>query len=861
MVLRTLTNAGQPLRYPDGTPAARVKVTFTLVDNHGNLTDAWDTVDMIRISPLTLMATTDATGVFSINLWPTARADRPVYYLCKVPILGTIDIVAPLPDNSGAYMWSQFKTGYSGDPANYAAAPIQILDASSPYPNLAAALGDLSTYGKTVWISTAVSCNDLTVTHREVRVLMGGMITVNTGHILTLGAFDAGRYQCFAGAGTVTFTSGLTDSVFPEWWGALADDTTDSADAINAAIVAHRVVRFAWGSYRISKMLRVDAVDGSNYPTQQGQCLLGAGSTEGSGLATSGRIAGTMIKPIVNPGVTRLKYMLKIGDDTMQSFTYVAGLRVCGIHFFGSYAGQNEQTRLKDTRYGIMMRRVADYSITNCKFTDMEWGIYSYGRYDSNVNNWVTNFNGVIADNVFEYILIAGIKLMFGSAEIHISRNFMQFFGSGFYPVQTVYGVLSVGQTLGNMLHDNYIQYMGYTGFPSSADGSDGFKHQRGYGIGLYSGAATWGISGGYYEKNDYDIYFGSNVELNPANEAYDYWDTVDLGVNVGVFPTDSLGNYIGRGGSFSFGAASIKFNARAKNNTVDSVHFENKIRTYYPLYSSRVSYGGAVYYCKNDVLSATNPLADSTNWGTCAVNEPWFLAAQVPAWVSGAQYRSGKSRTYTYAGTFVKPDWTGIVGEGSITTTGDVSNTLKGNYYFNLGGIYDSIPNPTYYPLGDYLTADVQTLGSLQAAGTVRGDKGLNVNQITYMEGLGGGFEQSVSFGAYFNRGDAQYHFASANAYVAGVRHEPSNKRIYLFAGGTGSNAKDATAAISNFFGMDYSDLSNPYLVFNGIKVFSGTGVPAITAPKGSLFLRRDGAAGSTFYVNESGSTTWAAK
>lgn len=43
--------------------------------------------------------------------------------------------------------------------------------------------------------------------------------------------------------------------------------------------------------------------------------------------------------------------------------------------------------------------------------------------------------------------------------------------------------------------------------------------------------------------------------------------------------------------------------------------------------------------------------------------------------------------------------------------------------------------------------------------------------------------------------------------------------------------------------------------------QITTGTGAPAFTAPKGSLYLRQDGGAGSTLYVNETGTSTWAAK
>ncbi len=46
------------------------------------------------------------------------------------------------------------------------------------------------------------------------------------------------------------------------------------------------------------------------------------------------------------------------------------------------------------------------------------------------------------------------------------------------------------------------------------------------------------------------------------------------------------------------------------------------------------------------------------------------------------------------------------------------------------------------------------------------------------------------------------------------------------------------------------------------GIKILTGTGAPtAVTAPKGSLYLRTDGSSTSTrAYINTDGGTTWTA-
>ena len=65
----------------------------------------------------------------------------------------------------------------------------------------------------------------------------GQTFNVSGGATLTFaGAFDAGLYQVFAGAGEVKFAIGSVSRVCPEWWGAVNDGITDCAPAINSAI-------------------------------------------------------------------------------------------------------------------------------------------------------------------------------------------------------------------------------------------------------------------------------------------------------------------------------------------------------------------------------------------------------------------------------------------------------------------------------------------------------------------------------------------------------------------------------------------------------------------------------------------------
>lgn len=75
-----------------------------------------------------------------------------------------------------------------------------------------------------------------------IQLMMGrdGLITIPNGYQLTInGPFVCGLFQCFDDENTdldgVVFGPGAVEKVFPEWWGAAADGTTDDTSAIQAA--------------------------------------------------------------------------------------------------------------------------------------------------------------------------------------------------------------------------------------------------------------------------------------------------------------------------------------------------------------------------------------------------------------------------------------------------------------------------------------------------------------------------------------------------------------------------------------------------------------------------------------------------
>ena len=68
-------------------------------------------------------------------------------------------------------------------------------------------------------------------------------------------------------------------------------------------------------------------------------------------------------------------------------------------------------------------------------------------------------------------------------------------------------------------------------------------------------------------------------------------------------------------------------------------------------------------------------------------------------------------------------------------------------------------------------------------------------------------------------------------------------------------------TVVLAATTGLVAGGNSNPlsFGSVGGIGIYFGSGVPTITAPQGSLYLRSDGSSISTrLYINTTGSTTW---
>lgn len=138
------------------------------------------------------------------------------------------------------------------------------------YASFAAAIDAIGATERTLLISEekAVADDKTVPSNVTLKFLQGGSLNIaNTKTVTINGHVEAELYQIFKGDGSVSFGTGSVKEVYPEWWGALGDDSTDNKalfeKTLKAALTVGRVV-VSEGVYLFGSTLDFSAIfDGS----------------------------------------------------------------------------------------------------------------------------------------------------------------------------------------------------------------------------------------------------------------------------------------------------------------------------------------------------------------------------------------------------------------------------------------------------------------------------------------------------------------------------------------------------------------------------------------------------------------------
>lgn len=159
--------------------------------------------------------------------------------------------------------------------------------------------------------------------------LQGAMLSIDSGVTVTInGPIEAGLYQIFTGNGTIS-GSIKNEKVYPQWWGAKINGTTDDTSALQKALTAHYYVFITVGNLRITSTINLKAF----------QRLEGEG--EGSNIYAD-FVGGPAVRYVGgNPIVVR---DLKISRNI--ALTPVDGDSGLEIGFTTAWAGRGELSNL-----------------------------------------------------------------------------------------------------------------------------------------------------------------------------------------------------------------------------------------------------------------------------------------------------------------------------------------------------------------------------------------------------------------------------------------------------------------------------------------------------------------------------------
>jgi parallel beta-helix repeat protein len=231
--------------------------------------------------------------------------------------------------------------------------------ATTTYDNVTINRAIVQTY--TISADKTVSTN--------LKIPKGVIYSVASTKTLTLtGDIESGLYQVFTGSGTVSFSGGKVQKVYPEWWGLIADGSTDSTTSLASAVTA---------------------AAGKSLVLPPGSIVVGGASFTGFSLSANTKIIGagldvTTITLSASSSTTH-EAIFKLADDCILSGFTINGNKTNQISG-GNTGYQN----------GIYATGKDNITIENVRATSCEYsGMYLANGSNIRVQNSQADANGL----------------------------------------------------------------------------------------------------------------------------------------------------------------------------------------------------------------------------------------------------------------------------------------------------------------------------------------------------------------------------------------------------------------------------------------------------------------------------------
>lgn len=245
-----------------------------------------------------------------------------------------------------------------------------IVNPDPGYATTQAEMTALNTAGVPIVVRQSVSLTGNVTLTVPLKIEKGGTIVTNSNILTINGTFEAGYYQCFdVDTDELVFGVGAVDKVLPQWFGAVGDDSTDCAAAINLALNSVKTnggtVFLANGTYQITEKLIANSnlcfegngdssIIKSAFSLAQGESLIHIEGTKGSNTTLTANVAlGSRILTVASTtGFVADEYIYITRIDTYAALHRVKSVdssTQLTLHEVTTYAWANTETVLRGT--------------------------------------------------------------------------------------------------------------------------------------------------------------------------------------------------------------------------------------------------------------------------------------------------------------------------------------------------------------------------------------------------------------------------------------------------------------------------------------------------------------------------------